>query len=119
MGPLSPGMKWSAFFLSLLGVGLSFLFLFDNPYTDQAVSSSTIVIVVLMLLLPSGVMAVSIWLGLRVLMAISLIWLAPYSLYLSVASMPTIWNVFFLILLVQFVATLSLFNRNKSKSVPV
>lgn len=111
---MRPGMKWSAFFLCLLGIGLSLIFLFFNPYSDQEASSSTIVIVGLMLLLPSAVMAISIWLGLRLLMAICLLWLAPYSLYLSMASIPTIWNLFFLILLVQFIATLSLLSRKKT-----
>lgn len=115
---MSPGVKWSAFFLSLLGIGLSFLFLFFNPYSEQAVSSSTKVIVVLMLTLPSAFMAISIWLGLRLLMAISLIWLAPYSFYISIASIPSIWNVFFLILLVQIVATLSFFRRKKNEGLP-
>jgi hypothetical protein len=98
-------------------MGLSFSFLFANPYSEQEVSSSTKVIVVLMLLLPSVVMAISIWLGLRLLMAISLLWLAPYSLYFSIASIPSIWNLFFLILLIQFVATLSLFRRKKSQGL--
>lgn len=112
---MSPGVRWSAFFLSLLGIGLSFFFLFVSPYSEQEVSGSTKVIVILMLLLPSGVMAISIWLGLRLLMAISLVWLTPYSFYLSIASIPSIWNLFFPILLVQFVATLSLFRRKKSE----
>ena len=112
---MSHGVRWPAFFLSLLGIGLSFFFLFVNPSSDQEVSSSTKVIVVLMLLLPSGVMAISIWLGLRLLMAISLVWLAPYSLYLSIASIPSIWSLFFPILLVQFVATLLSFRRKKSE----
>lgn len=111
---MSSGVKWSAFFLSLLGIGLSFIFLFFNPYSDQKASSSTIAIVGLMLLLPSGVMAISIWRGLRLLMAICLLWLAPYSLYLSMASIPSIWNLFFLIFLLQFAATLSLFSRKKT-----
>ncbi|MBP2114221.1 hypothetical protein [Paenibacillus silagei] len=102
------GVKWLGFFLSLLGIGLSFLFLFDNPYSEQAVSNSTQVIVVLMLIVPSAVMAISIWRGLRILMAISLIWLAPYSFYFAIASIPSIWNVVFLILLVQFIAVISL-----------
>lgn len=114
---MNPGVKWSALLLSLLGIGLSFFFLFVNPYSEQEVSSSTKVIMVLMLLLPSGFMAISIWLGLRLLMAISLLWLAPYSLYLSIASIPSIWNLFFLILLIQFVATLSLFRRKKSEGL--
>lgn len=115
---MSPWVKWSAFFLSLLTIGLSFLFLFDNPYSDQAVSGSTKVIVVLMLIVPSAVMAISIWLDLRLIMAISLIWLAPYSFYLSIASIPSIWNVLFLILLVQIVATISLFRRKKNEGLP-
>lgn len=112
---MSPGVRWSAFFLSLLGIGLSFFFLFVNPYSEQEVSSSTKMIVALMLLLPSGIMAISIWLGLRLLMTISLLWVAPYSFYLSIASIPSIWNLFFLILLVQFIATLSLFRCKKSE----
>lgn len=107
------GVRWLAFFLSLLGIGLSFLLLFANPYSDQAASSSTQVIVLLMLIVPSAVMAISIWLGLRVFMAISWIWLAPYSFYLAMASIPSIWNVFFLILLVQFVATIVVPIRSK------
>ena len=110
---MRPTVKWSAFFLSLLGIGLSFLFLFDNPYSDQAVSSSTQVIVVLMLIVPSAVMAISIWHGLRVLMAISLVWLAPYSFYIAIASIPSIWNIFFLILLVQFVVAILIPIRSK------
>jgi hypothetical protein len=117
VGHLSPGVRWSAFFLSLLGIGLSFSFLFANPYSEQEVSSSTKVIVVLMLLLPSVVMAISIWLGLRLLMAISLVWLAPYSLYFTVTSIPSMWNLFVPILLVQFVATLSSFRRKKSQGL--
>ncbi len=111
---MNPVLKWSAVFLSILGIGLSFFFLFVNPYSEQEVSGSTKVIVILMLLLPSGVMAISIGLGIRLLMAISLVWLAPYSFYVSIASIPSIWNLFFLILMVQFVATLSLFRRKKS-----
>ncbi len=115
---MSPGVRWPAFFLSLLGIGLSFFFLFVNPSSDQEVSSSTKVMVVLMLLLPSGVMTISIRLGLRLLMAISLVWLAPYSLYFTVASIPSIWNLFFPILLVQFIATLLSFRSKKNKSCP-
>ncbi|MEK4513716.1 hypothetical protein NSS64_00340 [Paenibacillus sp. FSL H8-0122] len=110
---MSPGVKWSAFFLSLLGIGLSFLFLFFNPYSDQVASISTQVVVVLMLIVPSAVMAISIWRGLRLLMAISLVWLAPYSFYFAIATIPSIWNVFFPILLVQFVATILVPIRSK------
>lgn len=112
---MSPGVKWSAIFSSLLGIGLGFQFLFSG---GQELSSSTKMIVVLMLIVPSAIMALSIGFGLRFIMAISLIWLAPYSLYFAIVSIPSIWNVFFLILVIQIIATVSLFRHKKNEAPP-
>ncbi|WP_152392455.1 hypothetical protein [Paenibacillus guangzhouensis] len=79
---------------------LTLVFMFLNPYGGK-VTVPTKWICVTMLLLPalSGIL---FWLSKRrVLLIISILWIFPYSLYLGLASIPSLWNLYVLTFMIN------------------
>lgn len=83
---------------------LSCLLLFWNPYTEIRVSHKTILIVFMMLILPACIGILAAIVRNRMLMLVVLIWSLPYGIYLSVASIPSIWNLYAAVLILYVIS---------------
>ena len=97
------GMVASASSLALCG-----MFLFWNPYSDLEANPGTVLIVSLMMVGPAILGLLSSWLRNRMLMFISLAWSLPYGLYLAIASIPSIFNLFALVMILYLVSALTM-----------
>ncbi|MGG1513838.1 hypothetical protein ABE504_00385 [Paenibacillus oryzisoli] len=106
-------MKFSlpAMLASLVSLSLSITFLFWNPYTSTAADKDTMLIVTVMLILPACLGVLAVFRQSRLLMAITFIWSLPYSLYLALAAIPSIFNGFAVVLLLYLTALLSINQR--------
>lgn len=106
MGPLIPSVGC---------IILCVILLFWNPYSKVASSNDTVVIILIMLILPACIGIVASFLRSRVLMYTVFVWSLPYGLYLSVASIPSVWNLFALVLILYFVSAIRMsitYNRS-------
>lgn len=91
---MKPILKWGALLSSILTIVLCFIFLFKNPYSDPVISSTTMWIIFIMAVLPSIITIFSILLNKPRLMVNSFVWLIPSLLYIGVAQIPSVWNLF-------------------------
>jgi hypothetical protein len=98
---------------SLLGVVASVgciilfaIFLFWNPYSGAPVGKDTILIIFIMLICPAFIGIINSFLRNRILMHIVFVWSLPYGLYLFVASIPSIWNLFSVVLILYLVSAI-------------
>ncbi|MBD3918520.1 hypothetical protein H8B09_07115 [Paenibacillus sp. PR3] len=93
---------------SFLCIVLSSILLFWNPYSSFKISTDTGMVVFMMLILPAccGV-AASIF-KVRYLMGIVFIWSLPYGIYLSAASIPSLYNLFAVVLILYLVSVITL-----------
>jgi hypothetical protein len=80
------------------------IFLYWNPYSSTAASNETVLITFLMLILPAFLGTIISFLGNRILMYIVFVWSMPYGLYLSIASIPSVWNLFIVVLILYLVS---------------
>ncbi|SFL11323.1 hypothetical protein SAMN03159341_103286 [Paenibacillus sp. 1_12] len=83
---------------------LCVILLFGNPYSNTPVSKGTFIIIVMMLILPACLGITAWFLRNRFLMYMVFVWSLPYGLYLSVASIPSIWNLLSVILILYLVS---------------
>lgn len=106
IGGFSLKLKYSLFGLvaSAGCIILCAILLFWNPYSNTPVSRGTFIIIFTMLIFPAGLGTITSFLKNRILMYIVFIWSLPYGLYLSVASIPSIWNLFSVVLILYLVA---------------
>lgn len=85
---------------------LCVIFLFWNPYSKTQAENETVFILLIMLILPAFLGIIATFLRNRIFMYIVLVWSLPYGLYLSVASIPSIWNLFSVVLLLYLVSAI-------------
>jgi hypothetical protein len=96
---------------SILCILLSCILLFWNPYSSNAVGRDAYTIIFIMLILPACCGAVgSIW-RVRFLMGVVLIWSLPYGIYLSVASVPSLFNLYAVVLLLYAISIIMIGRR--------
>lgn len=100
---------------SLLGVVacvgciiLCVFFLFWNPYSRTLAGIDTALIFLIMLIFPAFLGIIASFLRNRILMYIVSAWSLPYGLYLSVASIPSIWNLFSVVLILYLVSAIKM-----------
>ncbi|MDR0267186.1 hypothetical protein [Paenibacillus sp.] len=103
-------------FASALCIILCAVFLYWNPYSSIPPNSGTIKVFYTMLILPALVGIVASFLKNRILMCIVFVWSLPYGLYLSVASIPSIWNLFGVVLIVYIVSAVQMKPKKKKPS---
>ncbi|BBH20683.1 hypothetical protein Back11_20280 [Paenibacillus baekrokdamisoli] len=105
-------MKWNASKIGLIAsmgcIVLCVIFLFWNPYSSLPVNRSTILIVSIMLILPACLGILAAWFRIQSLMYVTLIWSIPYGLYLAIVSVPSLWNLFGIVLLLYFVSAVQM-----------
>lgn len=107
-------IRWGAVCSSIFGIVLSLLFIVNNPFSEVVLSITTKWIVVFMLVLPSIFMLISVLYNRLFFMILSFVWLVPYSLYMAVATIPSIWNFFVIFLFFQFLSLIALYNARKN-----
>ncbi|WP_213652161.1 hypothetical protein [Paenibacillus sp. J23TS9] len=87
---------------------LSAVFLYWNPYSTTPPNIRTINVIYIMLILPAFVGIVTSFLKNRILMFIVFVWSLPFGLYLSIVSIPSIWNLFGAVLIVYLVSAIQM-----------
>ncbi|OCT10975.1 hypothetical protein A8709_04530 [Paenibacillus pectinilyticus] len=105
-------MKWTFSYLgAVASLGCMLLicwFLFWNPYSETAASRGTIGILLAMLLLPAMLGLIGSLTMKHRLIYIAFFWSLPYGLYFSVASLPSIWNLFIIVLALYLVSAIQI-----------
>ncbi|GMK37159.1 hypothetical protein PCCS19_02120 [Paenibacillus sp. CCS19] len=91
---------------SFLSIVLSVILMFWNPYSSQEVSNYTMLVILIMLVIPACVGVVASIYKLRYLMGIALVWSLPMGVYLSIASIPSVFNLYAVVLLMYLASAL-------------
>ncbi|RCW40101.1 hypothetical protein DFP97_1413 [Paenibacillus prosopidis] len=101
-------LKYSLFGVvaSLGCIILCVILLFWNPYSRTPTGHDTVLIIFIMLIFPACIGILSSFLRNRILMYIVFAWSLPYGLYLSFASIPSIWNLFSVVLILYLVSAI-------------
>ncbi|MDM5463133.1 MULTISPECIES: hypothetical protein [Bacillus cereus group] len=85
-------------------VNLSIIFLYFNPYSNQMLDKEVYITIFFILLLPSFLAVIAVLVRKTVLMIFCGVWLLPGTLYLSVAAIPTLWNLYIIFLMIYFIS---------------
>lgn len=83
---------------------LSALLLFWNPYSDVSGQQATIMIITVMVITPAVIGVIASIIKKRLMMLIVLVWSTPYCFYLSIVKIPSLWNLYALVLALYLVA---------------
>jgi hypothetical protein len=84
------------------------IFLYANPYASSEVNNGTRSIMYAMLILPALTGVVASLFSYRIGMVIVFIWSLPYGLYIAIASIPSIWNLFGVVLLMYVLSVVQM-----------
>jgi hypothetical protein len=82
------------------------IFLYWNPYSRTPARNDTVQIIFIMLIFPAFIGIITSFLRNRILMYIVFVWSLPYGLYLSVARIPSVMNLFSLVLILYLVSAI-------------
>lgn len=88
-------------------------FLWGNPYSESAASMDTILLLLVMLVAPAGLGLIGSLMSKGKLMFVALIWSLPYGLYMTVAKIPSLWNLFGVMLVLYLESGLGIRKREK------
>ena len=91
---------------------LSIVFLYFNPYSNQMLDREVYITVFFILLLPSFLAVIAVLVRKPILMILCGVWLLPGTLYLSVAAIPTLWNLYIIFLMIYFISVIRMKKRN-------
>lgn len=91
---------------------LSIIFLYFNPYSNQMLDKEVYITVFFILLLPSFLAVIAVLVRKPILMILCGAWLLPGTLYLSVAAIPTLWNLYIVFLMLYFISIVRMKKRN-------
>ncbi|GAB6432480.1 hypothetical protein bcgnr5372_48460 [Bacillus luti] len=91
---------------------LSIVFLYFNPYSNQMLDKEVYITVFFILLLPSFLAVIAVLVRKPILMILFGAWLLPGTLYLSVAAIPTLWNLYIIFLMIYFISIVRMKKRN-------
>ncbi|MED2013207.1 hypothetical protein [Bacillus wiedmannii] len=83
---------------------LSIVFLYFNPYSNQTLDKEVYITVFFMFLLPSFLAVIAVVARKKIFMIVCCMWMLPGTLYLSVASIPSLWNLYILFLMIYFLS---------------
>ncbi|QWU45810.1 hypothetical protein [Bacillus sp. NP247] len=83
---------------------LSIVFLYFNPYSDQTLTQETFITFFFMFLFPAFLAVIAAFIRKKIFMIVCNIWLLPGTLYLGVATIPSIWNLYIVFLIVYFLS---------------
>lgn len=91
---------------------LSIIFLYFNPYSTQIFDKEVYITVFFILLLPSFLAFIATLVRKTRLMMLRGAWLVPGTLYFSVATMPALWNLYIIFLMIYFISIIGMKKRN-------
>ncbi|PGU07310.1 MULTISPECIES: hypothetical protein [Bacillus cereus group] len=91
---------------------LSIVFLYFNPYSNQMLDREVYITVFFILLLPSFLAVIAVLVRKPILMILCGVWLLPGTLYLSIAAIPTLWNLYIIFLMIYFISVIRMKKRN-------
>ncbi|MEK4736833.1 MULTISPECIES: hypothetical protein [Bacillus] len=91
---------------------LSIVFLYFNPYSKQILDKEVYITVFFMFLLPSFLAVIAAVARKKTFMIACSIWLLPGTLYLSVAVIPSLWNLYVIFLIIYCLAIVRMERRN-------
>lgn len=91
---------------------LSIVFLYFNPYSDQVLDKEVYITVFFMFLLPSFLAVIAAMARKKAFMVVCCIWMLPGTLYLSVAAIPSLWNLYIIFLMIYFLSIVWMEKRN-------
>ncbi|HDR3888975.1 TPA: hypothetical protein QCO65_003404 [Bacillus cereus] len=91
---------------------LSIVFLYFNPYSNQMLDKEVYITVFFMFLLPSFLAVIAVLVRKKILMILCGGWLLPGTLYFSVVSMPALWNLYIIFLMIYFISIVWMKKRN-------
>nr|WP_235661776.1 hypothetical protein [Bacillus mycoides] len=91
---------------------LSIVFLYFNPYSKQFLDKDLYITVFFMFLLPSFLAVIAAVARHKTFMIVCSIWLLPGTLYLSVAAIPSLWNLYIIFLIIYFLSIVWMKKRN-------
>ncbi|MEC0091116.1 hypothetical protein [Paenibacillus macquariensis] len=97
---------FSAVVASVGCIILCLVLLFWNPYSKTPARNDTILIISIMLILPACLGIIASLLRSAILMFIVLVWSLPYGLYLSLVVIPSLWNLFGVVLILYLVSAI-------------
>lgn len=100
---------------SLGSILLCCIFMFWNPYSPGRAGNDTVLILIVSMILPACLGVIASCLKSRVLMNIVFAWSLPYGLYLSIASIPSIFTLFLVVLILYVVAIIRM-RKGKAKA---
>ncbi|MGG0154362.1 hypothetical protein [Bacillus mycoides] len=83
---------------------LSIVFLYFNPYSHQSPSKEAFGTVSFMVLLPSFLAIIAAFARKTILMILCGVWFLPVTLYLGIAVIPGVWNLYILFLICYFLS---------------
>ncbi|OAS17145.1 hypothetical protein [Paenibacillus oryzisoli] len=108
-------MRWSISYVGVCAsVGsllLCYWFLFENPYLEIAARRDTVLILLAMLVAPAVLGLIASFTNRSRLMSGAFVWSLPYGLYLTVGTIPSIWNLFGLMLACYLIAAIQMRKR--------
>jgi hypothetical protein len=89
-------------FIATIGfILLSVIFLYYNPYSEATINYETVIIVFTIIVLPVCLTFLFVILSNKMLTYIFLVISLPGSLYLGLSTIPSIWNLLLLALIIQ------------------
>ena len=83
---------------------LSIVFLYFNPYSNQILDKEVYITMFFIFLLPSFLAVIAAVARHKTFMIVCSIWLLPGTLYLSVAAIPSLWNLYIIFLIIYFLS---------------
>ncbi len=91
---------------------LSIVFLYFNPYSNQALDKEVYITVFFMFLLPFFLAVIVAIARKNTFMIACSIWLLPGTLYFSVAAIPMLWDLYIIFLMIYFLSIFWMKERN-------
>ncbi|MEK5302229.1 ABC-type dipeptide/oligopeptide/nickel transport system permease subunit [Bacillus sp. RC55] len=91
---------------------LSIVFLYFNPYSDQVLDKEVYITVFFMFLLPSFLAVIAAVARKKAFMVVCCMWMLPGTLYLGVATIPSLWNAYVIFLIMYCLAIVWMERRN-------
>lgn len=82
------------------------ILLFWNPYSGVRAGNDTVFVIFLMLILPACLGIITSFIRYKIMMFIVFVWSLPYGLYLSIAKIPSIFNLFGIVLVLYLVSAI-------------
>ncbi|SFS63976.1 hypothetical protein SAMN05428962_1822 [Paenibacillus sp. BC26] len=93
------------------------VFSFWNPYSTIPIGIDTLLIMSITLVLPALLGIVSSLRNNRLLMYMVFVWSLPFGLYMCIASIPSVWNLYGVVLILYLIAAIRMNRSGYSQTI--